>query len=206
MKCNVALLIILIGSPLVAGNVTYHSFVTNTIANFGMNTASEPTFTNSVATYAAETTGAERASSEIVMAIALYDIFEQTTDGELLSLCAANCTNVLFATDVPTISWQKSAASAVLSTILATQQKYGESFSVCTNAIAQHLSSPASNDEADLWNAICEHHLVAGLSVTNALRLYAAMSLAFDNHTSLVPAYTNSLPPNAFSKIQEAME
>ena len=189
-----------------AGSIPYSAFATNTMAHFGTNTASNPSFTNYVATFISETTGAERASARVVMAIALYDLFEQSADDELLSLCAANCTNALFATDFPAASWQKAAASMVLSTVLSTQQKYGESFSACTNAIAQHLSSPTSNDETALWNAICEHHLVAGLSVTNALRFYAAMSLVFDNHMSLVPAYTNSLPSNALSKIQEALE
>lgn len=206
MRYYVFLLLVAINGQMIAESVSYHSFCTNAAATFTMNLAQSPTFTNDVSVFIARTNGPERATARVVMAVALYDHYEQSADSVALELCINQCTNTLESLDCPCVSWQKSVASLVLSTALATRRQYHDSYFVCTNALAKYLATPASNDDIVLWNAISNHHLLPGLNVHDALNFYAAMSLVFTGSNLSMSAYTNSLPGFAVQKICEAIE
>ena len=205
MRCHVFILAMALGGQLLADDA-YHVFCTNAIVAFATNVAASPTFTNDVSRFIAETNGFERESAQVVMAVAMYDYYGKSVDVAALDMCIDLCTNAIESVDSPCGSWQKSAASAVLATAFATKRQYGDSYSVCTNAIARYLSQPTSNDDVALWDAICNHHLLPGLSVRSSLDFYAALSLVFMANTSAISVYTNSLPSAAIQKILEAME
>ena len=184
----------------------YHDFCTNAIHGFAMNIADSLNFTNTVVLYIDGANGTNRASAEVVLAIALFDIYESKMDETALNYCMACCTNVINGSHCPDVSWQKSVASAVLSTVLATKGRYHEAFSICTNALARYGTSPVSNDDTMLWYEICNHQFLPGLSIINTLNFYSAMSLLFDGDTVLFAQYTNSLPNVAIEKINEVRE
>ena len=184
----------------------YHTFCTNAIHNFMLNNAHRTEFTNSVSAYISKESGANRAAARVVLAVALFDVYESTSDESALNNCMTCCSNVINSTDCPDVSWQKSAASAVLATVFATKGRYGEAFSVCTNALNCYATSPTSNDDIALWSEMCGHQFLQGLSVHGTLNFYSAMSLLFGGDLSLYAQYTNSLPNIAIDKINEAKE
>jgi len=192
-----------IAVKIAAAAETYHDFCVNAINGFGSEDA--VAFTNYVASYISETSGPARVSSRIVMAIAMYDIFEAEQDNVALDMCTQECTNALNDATCPNAPWQKAAAGIVLSTALATQCMYREAHVVCTNALASYVTPPVLEDDLALWSKICSHHLVSGLDVQRALGFYSAISSIFDGEMSFPPAYTNNLPTQALEKILDVV-
>ena len=203
MKKSIAISVYMMGVFCVFAD-GHHVFCTNVIHNFMQNTAHRPEFTNSVSSYICEENG--RAAARVVLAVALFDIYEATSDENALNNCMACCSNVINSVDCPDVSWQKSAASAVMATVFATKGRYGEAFSVCTNALNCYASSPMSNDDVALWSEMCNHQFLQGLSIHDTLKFYSAMSLLFGGELLLYAQYTNSLPNIAINKINEARE
>ena len=206
MKHYALILVMTLSCGEIAADVAYHTFCTNAVSALAINMASDVAFTNRVATFIAETNGTARATARVVMAVALYDIFDQTADDASLNLCMLTCTNVIADAECPTGSWQSAAAVAVLATALSTQCKYRESFIICTNALAWNLTAPSLSDDVMLWEELCTHQFVPGIDVQATLNFYSAMALIFDGVTSDLSTYTNALPPVAHGKILEAME
>lgn len=204
MKTLVAMIIFAYTTNVFADG--YHTFCTNAICNFMQNNSYRPGFTNSVVSYIGGESGTNRASARVVLAVALFDIYEASSDESSLNSCMVCCSNVINSTDCPDVSWQKSAASAVLATAFATKGRYGEAFTVCTNALNRHVTSPMSNDDMALWGEMCSHQFLQGLSIRDTLNFYSAMSLLFGGDLSLYAQYTNSLPNLAIEKINEARE
>ncbi len=206
MKHYALILVMALSYGEITADTVYHAFCTNAISTLAINGTSDVAFTNRVATFIAETNGAARATARVVMAVALYDIFDQTADEAALNLCMLTCTNVIVDTDFPTDSWQKAAAVAVLATALSTRCRYGESFIICTNALARNLTAPSLSDDIMLWEELCTHQFVPGMDVQATLKFYSAMSLIFDGVTSNLSTYTNALPSVANGKILEALK
>lgn len=144
----------------------------------------------------------DSAGARLVLALAQYDLYENSMESNCLSECAALCTNVIAQASLPDRSWLKCAAVAVQVTTLACEGKFGLAYSACTNALARNLSSPSTQPESQLWAAIVRRHAVDGLSVANALNFYAALSLLFQDPAAGVSTYTQFLPTNCLEKIQ----
>lgn len=207
MKIKVFFIVsLVVAYQILVADTTYHAFCTNATVALERDTMTSPVFLDAVQTFISGTNGPARASAKLVMAIAMYDSFKETISEENLGACMDVCTNVIALTDCPAESWQKSAASLVFATALATQSRYVESFSACTNAIESHYASPTSEDDVALWAGICGHHFLPDLSINEALDFYAALSLVFSDNTAMLHTYTNGLPYAAIEKIREAQE
>ena len=191
---------------MVVFSVEYHDFCTNAIHAISANIAGTTSFTNQVISYIDGETGTNRASAKLVLSVALFDIYESSSDVVALDGCIECCTNVMGGADCPDVSWQKSAASAVLSTALATKRQYEDALSVCTNALVRYVAMPVSDDDVALWGALCSHQFLPGLSIHDTLNFYSAMSLVFHGDIQAMAQYTNSLPTVALQKLREAME
>ncbi|MGN0833587.1 MAG: hypothetical protein ACI4RD_08080 [Kiritimatiellia bacterium] len=177
---------------------SYESLCTNIIAALGNETLLiSPGFTNQMHSYLSETNAEKRSMAELALSISQFSMFEKSLHNQAYDASCRFCSNVIYSADLPVRSWQKSVACVLYAGNLAMDGKYERARSVCDAGLSVHLSSPTTDVERMVWAAIATHDLVPDISITNALKLCAGLSLAVAGESAELYAYTNGLPPQA---------
>lgn len=202
MRKTIAIISLCAAMAAKAETDAYYDFCTNATAKLAECKEVQPCFTNTIQNFIASADGVQLDTARVLLAVAMFNIFEQTLDDSAWAACHDACTNVINNQSTPVISWQKSVAAITLATAYAQDGCYAEAFNVCTNALDRHLDSPASAWEAPMWPAMTMHNFVAGLSITNSLNLIAASAKLMESKTADVSAYTNGLPQSAMAIIE----
>jgi hypothetical protein len=95
--------------------------------------------------------------------------------------------------------WQFYGASLLLPRPLSMDKRYGDMFSVATNALsaldAQGMMPVATN----VWTVLLSQELLQPCNVRDTLRMLAASSLLLSDANANVSSYTNGLPVEALA-------
>ena len=165
-------------------------------------------FTNRLASWAGETANAcHVANVNLVRAISYTDIAEDELSGDvLLPEAILLCSNIIDSVNIPSNAWQRGAAGVVLSGINSFDRRHSIACAAATNSMLSTVNSASTAEDILLWNAIACHLQVEGLSVSEALRCYAAIALLSESPSSNIVSYTNALPETILVKIRELSE
>ena len=182
----------------------YHVLCTNVIAALSNKRAlTSPSFTNQLHVYISGTNVQARILSRIVLSDVLLTMYDKSSDFGAYDEGFLSCSNVLFSGELPVRSWQKSVASLFYAWALRIDGKKDLAFEVCRTALASHLASPTTEVERAVWLAMCREDGLPEMSITNSLKLAAALSMSDERQPSEFGIYTNSLPPQAIQILLE---
>lgn len=162
-----------------------------------------PSFTNQLHAYIGGTNVRARVLAGLVLSDSLLTMYDNTSDFAAYNEGLTACSNVLYSTELPMQSWQKSVASIFYAWALRIDGKRELALEVCRTALSTHLASPTSNVERAVWTAIsCEDGLPE-MSITNSLKLAAALSVSVERRPMEWDTYTNGLPEQAIQILLE---
>ncbi len=162
-----------------------------------------PAFTNLMHAYLAGTNVRARALAGLALADSLLTMYDELSDFSAYAEGCLSCSNVLFSSDLPERSWQKSAASLFYAWALRMDGKRELSLAVCRTALSSHLASPTTDVERVVWAAMSREGGLPEMSITNSLKFAAAVSLPTERRPSEWGVYTNGLPELAIQILLE---
>lgn len=160
-------------------------------------------FTNQLHACTTNTDIRVRVLSKLILSDALLTMYDKSFDFPAYDEGCLLVSNVLFSAEVPARSWQKSVASLFYAWALRIDGKKDLALSVCCSALSSHLASPTTDVECAVWSAISREDGLPEMSITNSLKLAAALSVPAERRSSDWGAYTNSLPPQAIQILLE---
>jgi hypothetical protein len=175
--------------------------VVTALANGRLLTSSS--FTNQLHTCVTSTNIRVRALAKLVLSDALLTMYDKSSDFAAYDEGCLLVSNVLFSTELPTRSWQKSVASLFYAWALRIDGKKDLALSVCCTALSSHLASPTTDVECAVWSAISSEDGLPEMSITNSLKLAAALSVPVERRPSEWGSYTNGLPAQAVQILLE---
>ena len=188
----------------IADESAYRAFCTNVVAALASeNILTSPSFTNQLNAYAMGTNVRTRALAKLVLSDSLLTMYDKSSDFSAYGEGLASCSNVLFSADLPTRSWQKSVASIFYAWALRIDGKKEYALTVCNTALTFHLTSPTTDVECAVWSAMSKEDGLPEMSITNSLKLAAALSVPVERRPSEWGAYTNGLPEQAIQILLE---
>lgn len=188
----------------VADRNAYETLCTNVVAALSSKRMMvSPGFTNQLSSCLGESDVQLRSLAELALSISLFDMFEASQGNEYDEGCRF-CTNVLYSTDLPERSWQKSVASLVYSSALHMDGKRDLALTVCRTALSTHLASPTTDVERAVWSAMSRvEDDSTEFDITNSLKLAAALSVPVERRSTDWGEYTNGLPTQAIQILLE---
>ena len=185
---------------------SYETALTNMVCALEQPRATlDASFTNRLTTWVEEATNFFHvANIDIVRAISYADIAEDEMSGDaLLPRIFSICSNIVNSATLPTNAWQRGAASVIMSGVYSFDGKHSIAHSVATNCMLSTTYEDPLGEDLGLWNAIARHLEVQGLSISEALRCYAALAVLAESPSGNVTSYTNALPESILIKIRE---
>lgn len=182
----------------------YATLCTNVIAALGDGKRlTSSAFTNQMHAYRSDVDIRVRSLAELALSDALLTMCDELPDFEAYEEGCRSCSNVLFSAELPVRSWQKSVASLFYAWALRMDGKRDESLAVCRTALSTHLASPTMNVERAVWSAMSRETGLPEMSITNSLKLAAALSVPAERRPAEWTTYTNGLPPQAMRLLHE---
>lgn len=189
---------------LIADDNDYRIICTNIVVALSHGRVlTSPSFTNQLHAYAASTNVRVQTLAKLVLSDALLTMYDKSSDFMAYDEGFVSVSNVLFSSELPTRSWQKSVASLFYAWALRIDGKKDMALSVCCTALSSHLASPTTDVECAVWSAMSREDGLPEMSITNSLRLAAALSVPVERRPSEWGVYTNSLPPQAIQILLE---
>lgn len=193
-----------VGLHVSADEDDYGALCTNVIAALTNETALlSPSFTNQLHVYVENSDARIRDLSRLALADALLTKYDVRFDLAAYADGRMFCSNVLFSTDSPARSWQKSVASLYYSWALRMDGRREEALAVCNTALSSHLASPTTDVERAVWSAMSRVDDLPEMDITNSLKIAAAISVSRERRSQEWSSYTNGLPPQAIQIILE---
>lgn len=162
-----------------------------------------PSFTNQLHTYMEGSDVCVRVLAGLVLSDSLLTVYDKSSDFAAYDEGFAFCSNVLYSSELPTQSWQKSVASIFYAWALRIDGKKELALEVCRTALSTHLASPTTDIECAVWSAMSREDGLPEMSITNLLKLAAALSVPIERRLTDWGAYTNGLPAQAIQILLE---
>ena len=162
-----------------------------------------PSFTNQLHAYMEGTDVNARVLAGLVLSDSLLTMYDKSSDFAAYDEGFAFCSNVLYSSELPMRSWQKSVASIFYAWALRIDGKKELALEVCCTALSTHLASPTTDIECAVWSAMSREDGLPEMSITNSLKLAAALSVPIERRTTDWGEYTNGLPAQAIQILLE---
>lgn len=188
----------------VADENDYRVFCTNVVAALSSGSVlTSASYTNRLHSYATGANVKTRTLAKLVLADSLLTMYDKSSDFSAYDEGLDSCSNVLFSADLPARSWQKSVASLFYAWALRIDGKKDLALAVCNTALTSHLTSPTTDVERAVWSAMSKEDGLPEMSITNSLKLAAALSVPVARRPSEWGLYTNGLPAQAIQILLE---
>lgn len=182
----------------------YQVLCTNVVAALSNGRAlTSPAFTNQMHAYLAGPNVRARALAGLALSDSLLTMCDESSDFAAYAEGRLSCSNVLFSSDLPVRSWQKSVASLFYAWALRMDGKKELSLAACRTALSSHLASPTTDVECAVWAAMSWEGGLPEMSITNSLKLAAALSVPAERRPFEWGVYTNGLPTQAIRILLE---
>jgi hypothetical protein len=162
-----------------------------------------PGFTNQLYTYIQSKDIQVSTLASLTLSISFFDLFETSLRSEYDEGCRY-CTNVLYSVALPQRSWQESVASLLYAAALHRDGRREDALEICRTALSVHLDAPTTGVECAVWSAMSRGETnVPEMSITNSLKMAAALSVPIEKRSSEWGVYTNGLPAQAINILLE---